>query len=156
MDNLFGKRLRLFRPRSIWIRRVVQWFFFILIALIAINHTLAESGAAIPILSSASLHAVCPFGGVETLYTFISSGLFVKKIHESSLVLMGISLVLAVVFGPVFCGWVCPLGTVQEWVGKLGHNSSNAATTISSPSNWIKSYATPATGFWSGCSTSPP
>lgn len=121
MDNLFGKRLRLFRPRSIWIRRVVQWFFFILIALIAINHTLAESGAAIPILSSASLHAVCPFGGVETLYTFISSGLFVKKIHESSLVLMGISLVLAVVFGPVFCGWVCPLGTVQEWVGKLGH-----------------------------------
>lgn len=62
MVTVFGRRIRLFRPRSIWIRRVVQWFFFLLIALIAINHTLAESGAAIPLLSSASLHVVCPFG----------------------------------------------------------------------------------------------
>jgi polyferredoxin len=98
----------------------VQWFFFLLIALIAINHTLAENGAAIPILSSASLHAVCPFGGVETLYTLASSGLLVKKIHSSALVLAGLSLLLAIFFGPVFCGWICPLGTVQEWVGKLG------------------------------------
>jgi polyferredoxin len=98
----------------------VQWFFFLLVALIAINHTLAESGAAIPLLSSASLHAVCPFGGVETLYSFATSGLLVKKIHDSSLVLAGLSLLLAAFFGPVFCGWICPLGTVQEWVGKLG------------------------------------
>ncbi|HNN13603.1 MAG TPA: 4Fe-4S binding protein, partial [Anaerolineales bacterium] len=121
MVTLFGKRFRLFRPRSIWIRRVVQWFFFVLIALIAVNHTLAESGMEIPFLSSASLHAVCPFGGVETLYTYLSSGLFVQKIHDSSLVLAGISILIAILFGPVFCGWVCPLGTVQEWVGKLGH-----------------------------------
>jgi polyferredoxin len=120
MLNLFGKRIRLFRPRSIWIRRVVQWFFFLLIAAIAVNHTLAESGASIPFLADASLHAVCPFGGVETLYTFLASGLLVKKVHDSSLVLAAIVILLSVLFGPVFCGWVCPLGTVQEWVGKLG------------------------------------
>jgi polyferredoxin len=120
MVKVFGKRMRLFRPRSIWIRKLVQWFFFLLVALIAVNHTLAESGASIPILSSASLHAVCPFGGVETLYTFATTGLLVKKIHDSSLVLAGLSLLLAAFFGPVFCGWICPLGTVQEWVGKLG------------------------------------
>ena len=120
MLTVFGKRLRLFRPRTIWVRKIVQWFFFLLIVLIAVNHTLAASGAAIPILSSASLHAVCPFGGVETLYTFISSGLLVSKIHSAALVLAGLSLVLAIFFGPVFCGWICPLGTVQEWVGKLG------------------------------------
>ncbi|MGB8983707.1 MAG: 4Fe-4S binding protein [Anaerolineales bacterium] len=120
MVNIFGKRIRLFRPRTIWIRRLVQWFFFLLIALIAVNHTLAESGAAIPILSSASLHAVCPFGGVETLYTLVASGLLVKKVHASALVLAGLSILLAIFFGPVFCGWICPLGTVQEWVGKLG------------------------------------
>lgn len=120
MVTLFGKRVRLFRPRSIWIRKIVQWFFFLLIALIAINHTLAENGAAIPVLSSASLHAVCPFGGVETLYTFAASGLLVKKIHDASLVLAGISILLAIFLGPVFCGWVCPLDTVQEWVGMLG------------------------------------
>lgn len=122
MVTVFGKRIRLFRPRSIWIRKVVQWFFFLLITAIAVNHTLVENGvSAIPFLSSASLHAVCPFGGVETLYTFVASGLLVKKIHDSSLVLAGLSILLAIFFGPIFCGWVCPLGTIQEWVGKLGH-----------------------------------
>jgi polyferredoxin len=120
MVTIFGKRIRLFKRNTIWVRKIVQWFFFILVALIAVNHTLAESGAAIPFLSSASLHAVCPFGGVETLYTFLASGLFVQKVHSASLVLMSIVFLLAVLFGPVFCGWVCPLGTVQEWVGKLG------------------------------------
>ncbi|MBN8658473.1 MAG: 4Fe-4S binding protein [Anaerolineae bacterium] len=120
MVTLFNKKIRFFRPRSIWVRKIVQWFFLILIAAIVFNHTLAESGAAIPFLSDASLHAVCPFGGVETLYTYFSSGLFVQKIHNSSLVLASIVLILSFLFGPVFCGWVCPLGTVQEWVSKIG------------------------------------
>lgn len=120
MVTVFGKRIRLFRPRSIWIRKVVQWFFFLLIAFIAINHTLLESGSGFAFFSSASLHAVCPFGGVETLYTFLASGIFVKKAHAASLVLAAIVMLLSILFGPVFCGWVCPLGTVQEWVGKLG------------------------------------
>jgi polyferredoxin len=120
MVTLFGRRTRLFRPHSIWIRKLVQWFFFLLIALISINHTLVVNGGGIPFLSSASLHAVCPFGGVETLYTFVTSGLYVKKIHSASLALAGIVMLLSIFFGPVFCGWVCPLGTVQEWVGKLG------------------------------------
>ena len=93
MITVFGKRIRVFRPRSIWVRKIVQWFFFILIALIAVNHTLAESGAAIPFLSSASLHAVCPFGGVETLYTFLASGLLVQKIHQSALVMPSVKVV---------------------------------------------------------------
>ena len=91
--KLFGKRL--FRPRSIWIRRVVQIFFFVLIALISVNHTLAESGGGIPLLSSASLHSLCPFGGVVTIYQFATVGTFVQKIHESAFVLMAIGFVLA-------------------------------------------------------------
>jgi len=43
MFTLFGKRIRLFRPKSIWLRKIVQWGFFILIALIAINHGLAKA-----------------------------------------------------------------------------------------------------------------
>ena len=116
--KLFG--VRLFRPRSIWIRRVVQAFFFSLIALIAVNHNLAESGGGISLLSNASLHALCPFGGGVTIYQYATVGTFVQKIHESAFVLMVIGFVLAILFGPVFCGWVCPLGTVQEWVSKWG------------------------------------
>ena len=115
--GLFSHR---FFRRNIWIRKIVQIFFFALIALIAVNHTLVEAGSSIPFLSSASLHAICPFGGVETLYTYFTTGSFVQKIHESSFVLMIIGLLTALLAGPVFCGWVCPLGTIQEWFGNLG------------------------------------
>ena len=106
--------------RKIWIRRVVQAFFFALIALIAVNHTLAESGGGIPLLSTASLHALCPFGGVVTMYQYATTGTFVQKIHESSFILMILGLLLAVLFGPAFCGWVCPFGTFQEWLAAVG------------------------------------
>jgi polyferredoxin len=120
MITFFGKRYRLFRPRSIWIRKVVQWGFFVLIALIAVNHSLVESGGGIPLIANASLHAVCPFGGVVSIYQFATVGTFVQKIHQSSFVLMAIAFVLAILFGPVFCGWVCPLGTVQEFISGFG------------------------------------
>jgi len=120
MVTLFGRRIRLFRPRSIWVRKIVQWFFFVLIALIAVNHSLVENGGGIPFLASASLHAVCPFGGVVSIYQFAAVGTFVQKTHQSSFVLMGIVFLLSILFGPVFCGWVCPLGTIQEAVSKFG------------------------------------
>jgi polyferredoxin len=112
--------MKLFRKRNLWMRSLVQIFFFGLIATIAINHTLAAEGKGIDFLSSASLHALCPFGGVVTIYQYITTGTFVQKIHESSFILMIVGFILALLFGPVFCGWVCPLGTIQEWVGKIG------------------------------------
>ncbi len=112
--------LQKFTRRKIWIRRLVQAFFFVLIALIAVNHTLAESGGGIPLLSSASLHALCPFGGVVTMYQYATTGTFVQKIHESSFILMVLGLLLAVLIGPAFCGWVCPFGTFQEWLAGIG------------------------------------
>lgn len=111
---------RLFRKRSIWTRTLIQIFFFALVALITINHTLVEKGGGITFLSAATLHAICPFGGVETLYKFFTQGTFIQKVRESSFVLMTLVFLLSVLFGPVFCGWVCPLGTIQEWVGKIG------------------------------------
>lgn len=113
-------KIRLFRKRTIWPRSLLQIFFFVLVALLAINHTLSENGLGLPFLPSVTLHAICPFGGIETLYKLITQGTLIQKVRESSLVLTVIVLALAILFGPVFCGWVCPLGTVQEWVGKIG------------------------------------
>ncbi len=106
--------------RQINWRRLSQIFFLALIAFISVNHTLAESGNGIAFLSDASLHAICPFGGVVTLYQLVTVGTFIQKIHSSSVILMGIVLLISLLLGPVFCGWICPFGTVQEWVGKLG------------------------------------
>ncbi|MDD5604000.1 MAG: 4Fe-4S binding protein, partial [Eubacteriales bacterium] len=75
---------------------------------------------SIPFISTLSLHAICPFGGVVSLYNYIMAGAFIQKIHQSSFVLMIITLTAAILLGPVICGWVCPFGTFQEFIGKIG------------------------------------
>lgn len=102
------------------IRLAVQIFFLVLIVLISINHFRSEQGQAPLLIGSPSLHAVCPFGGVVTVYTYFTEGTFIQKIHQSSFTLMWLVFALTLLFGPVFCGWVCPFGTVEEFVGKIG------------------------------------
>lgn len=108
------------KKKKIWARPAVQIFFFAIVLLIVISKSLKEKGIVIPFVSEASLHAVCPFGGVVTLYQYITSGMFIQKIHISSVILMYAVLALSLLFGPVFCGWVCPFGTFQEFIGKIG------------------------------------
>ncbi len=109
------------KSKSIRFARLgVQILFFVLIAAISVNHTLVENGGGFQWLSTASLHALCPFGGVVSIWQVATQATFVKKIHESSFILMWIGLVLALLVGPAFCGWACPLGSAQEWFGKLG------------------------------------
>lgn len=101
-------------------RIIIQVVFFITVLIISINNTLSQTGSEVVYISKSSLHGICPFGGVETLYTFLTTGRFIQKIHEAAFVILFIVILLAVLFGPVFCGWLCPLGTVQEWTGRLG------------------------------------
>lgn len=108
------------KSKTLWVRILVQTFFLVSVIAIVVNKALEESGHALSFLSTASLHAICPFGGVVTLWQFFTEGTFVQKIHSSSLILMSAALLLGVFFGPVVCGWICPFGTVQEWLGKLG------------------------------------
>jgi polyferredoxin len=108
------------QKKAVVVRQIVQISVFSLVALIALSKWLAEKGISIPFLPDASLHAICPFGGVETLYTFVTAGSFVQKIHNSSFILMILGLIAAILFGTIFCGYICPFGTFQEWIGKLG------------------------------------
>ena len=64
--------------------------------------------------------ALCPFGGLEALYTLISSGSLLAKIASSSFVLLAATILIALGFRRSFCGNVCPLGTLQELAGRVG------------------------------------
>ena len=109
------------KNRSSWYRYVLQIFFFAFIGMLAVNHVLSESNVTLfPFLPNVSLHAVCPFGGVESIIGLITAGTLVPKLQLSTLVISALVLILTLVFGSVFCSFVCPLGTIQEWVGKLG------------------------------------
>lgn len=93
--------------------------FFVWATIAGISHFLTERGISLP-FQTAGIDAICPFGALETLYSYISSGSLISKIHPSNLV-MGLGLTLATLAGGAFfCGWICPFGTLQEWAGKLG------------------------------------
>ncbi|MBI9099115.1 MAG: 4Fe-4S binding protein [Spirochaetaceae bacterium] len=106
--------------KRVKVRKWIQIIFFTVAAFIAVNHSLAEVGKPIPLIGEASLHAICPFGGVVSIYNLLTTGSLVKMIHESSVVLMIIVFLSALIFGPLFCGWICPFGTFQEWISRIG------------------------------------
>lgn len=66
-----------------------------------------------------SVHALCPYGALESLYTLLLTGSFVKKIYSGTVVLLGITIVLAILFRRSFCGMLCPFGALQELFQKL-------------------------------------
>lgn len=102
------------------VRQWVQVGAFVLVEALAIIKWMKESGIVIPFLPEISLHAVCPFGGVVTIYEFFTTGALLPKLHSAAVILMLLGLFVALFFGPLFCGYICPLGSVQEWIGKLG------------------------------------
>ncbi len=94
--------------RTQLVRRIVQAGFLGFIIFAALRHNLFEEA------TSASIDALCPFGGVETLWTWITTGAFVPKTHPSNFVLLVGLLLATIASGAAFCGWICPFGTLQD------------------------------------------
>lgn len=103
-----------------WLRPTIQITLFVIVLLTVVAASLREAGIVIPFFDDASLHAICPFGGVVSIYNYFAAGTLVQKIHASSIILMYAVFALSILFGPVFCGWICPFGTFQEFIGKIG------------------------------------
>lgn len=99
------------------LRRISQLMFAVFIVALTIQHVLAgENSTSV----TASPEAFCPFGGLETLYKYVTSGgSFIAHTHLSNLVLLAAVLVTALLVRSAFCGWVCPLGFIQDLISSF-------------------------------------
>lgn len=99
------------------LRRAIQTIFAVFIIVITIQHVRAgESSSNV----TASPEAYCPFGGLETLYKYITSGgSTVSHTHISNLVLLAAVLLTALLARSAFCGWICPFGFVQDLISSF-------------------------------------
>jgi polyferredoxin len=94
-----------------WTRHAVQGALVAIVGWQAVGHVTSDGESA---------EAWCPLGGFETLWTLVTTGRTVSHVHTSSLVLAITVLALAVAGRGFFCGWLCPMGTVQEMVHAAG------------------------------------
>ncbi|MDP4170802.1 MAG: 4Fe-4S binding protein [Bacillota bacterium] len=60
-----------------------------------------------------------PISGLVGLKVWLASGTF-DRIHPAGLVLFAFFVGSGIIFKKSFCSWLCPVGTISEWTGKLG------------------------------------
>ena len=67
----------------------------------------------------ADVEAYCPFGGLQSLVTYLNSNTLACSMSIVQ-IMMGVTLAIGVIlFSKLFCGYLCPLGTVTEWMAVL-------------------------------------
>ncbi len=93
-----------------WPKYLLQWG--VLAALIVFITGLVPSEQPV------DPEAYCPMGGLQALATYLSRDSLPCSM-SSVQVMMGIALVAAIVlFSKLFCAYICPVGTVQDLLGK--------------------------------------
>lgn len=86
--------------------------------LIGIRHLLPERGGG------GSFDAFCPFGAVESAWTTLTTGGTLKTINLFNFAVFSGVAALAILAGRAFCGWLCPLGGLQEFLADLSRRWS--------------------------------
>ncbi len=107
----FRKRLK----RTNLPRIVLQWGFLAGIAILAL----------IPVFKTEFIpdfEAYCPFGGIQALSSYLLNNSLACTM-TSVQISMGVLLMIGVlIFSKLFCAYICPIGTISEWLGKIGDN----------------------------------
>lgn len=108
------------------ISRIIRWvtlgslLAFVLSA--TALHTLGYVGP--------SIHALCPYGGLESMLSLVAVGTFIKRIVVGTFVLFGSTMLLSLAMRRSFCGQICALGALQEFFGKLGQKLFHKRLTV--------------------------
>ena len=99
------------------LRRISQIGVALFITYLIVRNAIVGEASGI---ATTSPEAYCPLGGLETLYKYITTGTsFVSHTHLSNVVMLIAVLVVALLFRSAFCGWLCPLGFLQDLVSKF-------------------------------------
>ncbi|MEI7527068.1 MAG: 4Fe-4S binding protein, partial [Mariniphaga sp.] len=98
---------------SNWPRPVIQWGVILVILIIAL----------IPKFNSnfvPDFEAYCPFGGIQALGSYLLNQALSCTMTTVQIAMGFITMLAVLVFSKLFCAYVCPVGTISEWLTQLG------------------------------------
>lgn len=104
-------------------RKWVQFVIFILTVAAGIQFFIYVSQAAseqtITVPRPESVEAFLPIGALMGWKHFFTTGQW-DIIHPAAMVFLGFAVFISFLFRKAFCSWFCPVGTLSEWVWKIG------------------------------------
>lgn len=115
------------QKRSRLVRRIILAATLVFATGMAIGHQYSGALGFKPV----GVDGLCPFGGLETLYSLFAGGTLLRRVAMSSVVLLVGSVLLALVFRRSFCGQICPLGALQGIFGWLRTKNMRKRPTVS-------------------------
>jgi len=105
-------------------RNKVQWFIFAITILAGIQFTVFISSLSLTGFSSLSkpqaVDGFLPIGSLISLKYFFMTGIM-DHVHPAGVVILLFAVIISFLFKKAFCSWFCPVGTVSEWLWKLGY-----------------------------------
>ena len=95
-------------------RIIIQIIFLVATILIGLRHIMPGEGT-----KGGAFDAFCPFGGIETLWLYLTTGQTLETTNLLNFsILIGV-LGVSLLAGRAFCGWMCPVGTMQDLLDGL-------------------------------------
>jgi polyferredoxin len=109
------------------IRSVVQWSFLALNAWIGIQFLLwvrhyESAGSSVRVDRPAGVEGWLPIAALMNLKYWIQTG-EVPQIHAAGMFLLLAFLMMSFLLRKAFCSWLCPIGTISEWLWKFGRDT---------------------------------
>lgn len=113
--------------RSQTLRRAVQLAFFTLNAWIGIEFYLfvryyETGGRSVWVARPPGVEGWLPIASLMNLKVLLASGLM-PRLHPAGMFLLIAFLAVSFAFRKSFCGWLCPVGTVSEYLWRLGRQA---------------------------------
>ena len=119
-------RRRTKSDRTQRLRRAVQLAFLALNFWLAFEFCLFVRHFEVPGAAAyarpAGIEGWLPIAGLMNLKYFLSTG-EVPLVHPAAMVLLSAFLLGSLFFRKSFCGWLCPVGTLSEYLWKLGRST---------------------------------
>ncbi|WP_017754207.1 4Fe-4S binding protein [Calidifontibacillus oryziterrae] len=119
--------VRKFKRKPIqWTRNTVQLLFSFFLLYVGwkfyqfYNH-FASMGVEPFVERPGAVEGFLPISSLVAFKVWVTTGQF-DMIHPAGLVLFTIIVFSSILFRKAFCGWLCPVGTMSEFLGKIGKN----------------------------------